>query len=521
MAFMKYARATVVHPHVGRREWASIRTAAAKVASADLQGNLVARASDLLGQQFDPKKYLLTHATIVASVDTLEPTGIKTGSVMEGGFRVNRKYGNFRVTLASDKFINNNLDCWDRDVLLKSYRTFVGGHNFVEHVQVEELSKGRIIDAVARDIGDSVYVDILIATDRKHADLVTAIESGKMGTLSMGCTVDGTQCTKCGHWAADETEMCPCIKYAKGNIFFDENGRKHRIAELCGHKSIGPTGGVQFIEASWVGTPAFPGAVLRNVLEPTGAQVRQAQAILASPPPEWSAEASMKAASLANLVASTTPLPPTTTLASSLPVTVAYGDTLGFDDPMAGDEFFSGWDDEEEAPAEEAAPAEKADPFKSLEDEMVEHLSDRVKKRLKEQMKGEEAKKILSPETPTTTNESVVKEASLLRVATDVLVRTAASPAALIDGVATMARASNINIPIRVYRAALTIGSSDRYADEDHFHRVCLASLGGQPTPAELRVLRRLGKLIARWESQNQHASRDFHSGSRHQGDPK
>ena len=40
MAFLKYARATVVHPHVGRRDWAKVRTAAAKVASADLQGNL-------------------------------------------------------------------------------------------------------------------------------------------------------------------------------------------------------------------------------------------------------------------------------------------------------------------------------------------------------------------------------------------------------------------------------------------------------------------------------------------------
>lgn len=193
MAFMKYARAAIVHPHMTGRAWSQVRTAAR--AEADVSENLVQRASDIFGKPFNPNDYLLTHATIVASVDTYDPPGVKLGRVLDGGFRVNRKFANFRVKTGCDKYINNNLDCWDRDVLLKSYRTFIGGHNFVEHVQIEDQSKGRIIDAVARDIGDSVYVDILIATDRQHADLVEAIENGKMGTLSMGCFLPGTQVT--------------------------------------------------------------------------------------------------------------------------------------------------------------------------------------------------------------------------------------------------------------------------------------------------------------------------------------
>ena len=79
--------------------------------------------------------------------------------------------------------MNNNGDSWDRDVLMKSYRTFVGSHNFQEHVQIEDLSKGRIIDAVARDVGESIYVDIPVATDRKHTQLVEDIQSGRLGTL--------------------------------------------------------------------------------------------------------------------------------------------------------------------------------------------------------------------------------------------------------------------------------------------------------------------------------------------------
>ena len=107
----------------------------------------------------------------------------------------------------------------------------MGAHNFVEHVQVEELSKGRIIDAVMRDVGESIYVDILVATDRKHEELVSQILSGQMNAMSMGCSVDFTICTKCGH-VADEPQMCKHVKYEKGNVFYDEQGNKHRVAEL-------------------------------------------------------------------------------------------------------------------------------------------------------------------------------------------------------------------------------------------------------------------------------------------------
>ena len=193
MAFMKYARATVVQPHVTREGWKQVRTASTSEVS--LQENLIDRAGGIFKSPFDPKKFLLTHATIVCSVDSYTPEGMKTGSILDNGFRVNRRYPDFRITPETDKYINNNLDAWVRGVLLKSFLTFIGAHNFVEHVQVEDLSKGRIIDAVARDIGESIYIDILIATDRKHTDLVKSIESGKTSTLSMGCFLPGTQVT--------------------------------------------------------------------------------------------------------------------------------------------------------------------------------------------------------------------------------------------------------------------------------------------------------------------------------------
>ena len=236
MAFLRFARATsdTVRPCIPFKEWDEHRIAhRSKTRIASVSSNLIDQASQIFHRDFNPDQYLLTHATIIASVDAVDVPHTKLGSVTEDGFKIHRKFADFRVTSDTDQYINNNLDGWSRPVLLASYPTFIGAHNFCEHVQIEDLSKGRIIDAVARDIGESIYVDILVATDKKHRDLIASIENGKMSTLSMGCTVDFTLCTRCGHLAVDETDMCPHIRYEQGNIFYDENGGKHRVAELC------------------------------------------------------------------------------------------------------------------------------------------------------------------------------------------------------------------------------------------------------------------------------------------------
>jgi hypothetical protein len=502
MAFMKYADARVVTPNVSKTEWRNVRVAskkeAAETTSSDLSDNLIERASEFLGvKEFDPSKYLLTHCTIIASVDTYTPSGMKTGSVTVEGFKVNRKFSNFRIKTKSESYINNNKDAWDRPVLLKAYRTFIGGHNFVEHVQVEELSKGRIIDAVARDIGDSIYVDILIATDRKHKDLVKSIESGKMGTLSMGCTVDGTICTKCGHWAADETEMCPHIKYAKGNTFFDDDGKQNQIAELCGHDSIGDTGGVQFIEASWVETPAFTGAVMRNVLEFDAATAKKAKKVLAMPPPEWSADAKMKAASFSEPVFDVILPKKFATPARQSVIVGANTDDM----------FLAGWMDEggEEGGGEEAPAADPASPpvvpsaptkapFQDVEDDAYNQIKDRIRDRFKKDLAP------AAPTTPVSTNETLNKQAAFARKAyvagLNDIVHTASSDVSLIDRVAAFNRQVGINISVDLYRASLKVGSTDQYGDPNLFARACRQALGRNPNMGETKTLIRLGKLI-------------------------
>lgn len=270
MGFSKYARAQFTNPVISQSGWDEVRSKAVTPAPTfELR-----KASQVVLQQYDPAQYLLSHCTIIASVDTESP-GLPTGSQMFDGFQINREFPDFYVSSGTAKYVNNNQDCWERKLLLASFRTFIGGENYVEHIQIPELSKGKIIDAAARDIGESVYVDILIATDRKHKDLIGAITSGQLSTLSMGCHVGFTICTKCGNVAEDETQLCRHIKYEKGNWFLDAKGQRRKVAELCGHLTKEP-GSVKFIEGSWVAHPAFSGAVLRSILDPKTAELAEA-----------------------------------------------------------------------------------------------------------------------------------------------------------------------------------------------------------------------------------------------------
>jgi hypothetical protein len=45
---------------------------------------------------------------------------------------------------------------------------------------------------------DVFYVDLLIATNRKHDDIVQRIINGQLTTLSMGATANVVQCSYCG-----------------------------------------------------------------------------------------------------------------------------------------------------------------------------------------------------------------------------------------------------------------------------------------------------------------------------------
>jgi hypothetical protein len=178
MAILKYGHAVVAAPMVDLGKWTD------KVVPA---GRLKV-AKDVIAMN-DPSKWLLSHMTIVASVDTevVDPSDPRKNYLIKPEYSI---------------FVNNNGDSWERSLLKACARTFLGANSYVEHIQIPALSKGKVIDLAMREVPfakgadgkdlTSIYVDILVANHRKHVDLVEKITSGEYNACSMGCGVAGT-----------------------------------------------------------------------------------------------------------------------------------------------------------------------------------------------------------------------------------------------------------------------------------------------------------------------------------------
>ena len=216
------------------------------------------RELDVDWKKYNTKDYLFTHDSIVCSVET-EDNG-------------------YWITKPCEELVNANGNAWKNEVLLSCFRTFIGGDNFQEHIQIPALSKGKILDAIIRPTvhhskyGDAnIYiVDILVATDRKHKTLIERIESGQLKTLSMGCLAEQTQCSICGKIIGDDDKNCEHLDNYIGSYYKCEDGKKRIVAELCG--ALDENGNYienscKFIEASWVEHPAFDGAVVNYFVE--------------------------------------------------------------------------------------------------------------------------------------------------------------------------------------------------------------------------------------------------------------
>jgi hypothetical protein len=348
------------------------------------------------------------------TINALEAEKVITGSFMETAWRharigkknhflefrtrdngianliksVNKKYYSGLVynleTEIDHSYIANqisvhNSDAFSRPCLLTSYRTFIGVPNYLEHCQLPELSKGFVVDAVARDLGETVYIDILVATDRKHQILINDILSGKLDSLSMGCIAAFTICTKCGNVASDDASVCSCIQYeGKGTRFVDEEGVDHQIAETCGHVSV--PNSLQFIEASWVHSPAFRGAVRRNFLNQnfsqTAAKLEKAHVINLGKESDIPDDGVKKAAS--RIAQAEEPEKPEESKEPEKPAKA--------EEPSPFEEPEEGAFEAEAGEAEKVKPGKKVDPVEKLVEEventLIERIVDRIRLKL-------------------------------------------------------------------------------------------------------------------------------------------
>jgi hypothetical protein len=233
-----------------------LRTASAKAHMANVDWNT-----------YNLDDYLFTHNTIVTSVahDSHDSHTITAGSVPD---------------------VNANGNGWLNEVLgppTEIYRTFAGAENYYEHTQIASLSKGKVLDTVLRSVKNAadepVFVaDILVGTHKGHRDLVSRIASGKLKTLSMGCIADVTQCSKCGKLVRADNDNCEHLLNEVRQPYKTKYGYDSVVAELCGEP--GNAKSTRFIEASWVESPAYAGAVVNHIIQPTMREVIQTAGIL-------------------------------------------------------------------------------------------------------------------------------------------------------------------------------------------------------------------------------------------------
>jgi len=201
----------------------------------------------------DHSRYILSQVTIMSSV-----------AVEADPF-------DHKIKPESAAFVNGNHDAWTNEVLAKSYHTFRGAFNFLEHYQNTKANKGHILDAIPRKIWLNkttfiLYIDLLVATSLEHEELVADIRSGKVKHMSMGCTTELVICSICGTRHIDNSTFCDHLRYCKGEFLLDNEGIPRITAELCGHKSL-ECGGIFFTESSWVANPAFLGSQVRHIID--------------------------------------------------------------------------------------------------------------------------------------------------------------------------------------------------------------------------------------------------------------
>jgi hypothetical protein len=231
-AIFKIAESTTLD---SPKQWTEFKTNIAKTEEAAINKD----ADFSVIADVDLDKFIYIHSTIMA--------GVKTGS------------NGYWITKDTEKYANDNHDAWTCDDLKNDYKSFKQAMTFVEHVQDLEKAKGKCIDVIARQLPDTILVDVLFSVSKKHEDLVDNINNRIINAVSMGCSTEKTICAVCGNVAKVPEEYCDHIKQMnKGRMYKCADGETRRAVEICKNNS--------FFDISLVANPAFSGAVFRKIL---------------------------------------------------------------------------------------------------------------------------------------------------------------------------------------------------------------------------------------------------------------
>jgi hypothetical protein len=165
------------------------------------------------------------------------------------------------------------------------FATFLGKPNFIDHNNSDpERSRGVIVDSKCRvlpmehlaSFGDDYWtsgtadpehlppteIELLIEIDaHQFPKYASAVRKGEIDGFSMGCDVDESKCSHCGHVATNPTEYCSHI-LMKGAHHDFKTADGQRISK----KSYENCYGIKFFEISAVFEPADETALAREVV---------------------------------------------------------------------------------------------------------------------------------------------------------------------------------------------------------------------------------------------------------------
>lgn len=175
------------------------------------------------------------------------------------------------------------------------FSTFLGKPNFIDHHNSDpERARGVVVDAKFSVVdqktsatdeywsGDSVdpehnppsEVELLIEVDAKtFPKYAEALVNGDLDGFSMGCDVDYSKCSHCGHEASTPDEYCSHIQMKGAEHTYTSSEGK-----VSSKKSYENCYGIKFFEISGVFDPADETALAREIrAEGKTASVKTAQ----------------------------------------------------------------------------------------------------------------------------------------------------------------------------------------------------------------------------------------------------
>jgi len=160
---------------------------------------------------------------------------------------------------------NNNGDNFQHDELTRFspghrcmvYQTFHNDPLHVEHcADNPKTARGYLPDVhyLTGNPEDKFVITIVAMDASKDPPLAEGLLSGEIDSFSMGCICDQVRCSKCGHTANSDKELCECLRW-------------YKMSKIDGKLVYEDCLGVEYQELSVVGNPADPKARTQALLK--------------------------------------------------------------------------------------------------------------------------------------------------------------------------------------------------------------------------------------------------------------